>query len=149
MKNIITLASVGALSACSFAMLLTPENSTSTTFPSSLSSEQVFRNVLRSMRDCYPSGFTIEQTYFPEAKEGELVLASVDSTYRAEAVKILTKSTVGGSEAALIKRKNASKEWDRAVENWMTGTVELCPNGTRSDPRPPGSVLSPQNNPVR
>lgn len=148
MRHISSVVAAALLAGCSFALPLTAENATTTTFDSRHSTERTFRNVLAAMRDCYPVGFTVEQTYFPEAKEGEITLAAIDTTYRVESIKLKFQQRGDAAVASLMKRSNAPKTWDAAVQRWIEGDSAQCPGGTRSDPRPSGSETSHHSTPV-
>lgn len=149
-RCLLSVTACVVMAGCNIAMPLTAENAVTISIASAHNSERAYRNTLDAMRSCYPAGFTIERDYLPDSKEGEIVLAAVDTTYRAESIKIQVKPAAsGGSIILLTKRKNASLDWDRAVKDWTEGRSDLCPNGTRSDPRPPGSETGPQSMPGR
>lgn len=124
------------------------QNSVGSEYLSTLPSEATYRNVVRSMNECYPQGFTIASNYFPEAKEGEITLFAASEVARFDYVKVTTKAQGSGSLVTL-KRHSRYRGFEAAMQGWLVGAAEICPYGTRSEPRPSGSELNQNNMPVR
>ncbi|CAA2106091.1 hypothetical protein [Variovorax paradoxus] len=145
MRTFVFLASV-LLAGC--VSVIDAQNSVASEFTSPLSSEAAFRNVVHSMNECYPQGFTIASNYFPEAKEGEITLFAVSEVARFDYVKVTTKAHSNGTFVTL-KRHSRYRGFEAAMPGWLAGTATSCPYGTRSEPRPPGSELNQNHMPSR
>jgi len=127
---------------------LTSENSVISSTPSLLSSEATFRNMLRAMKECYPDALTVSSNYFPEAKEGEIELTMVSDFGNIPFAKWLVQPLPSGAKVQLTRRTR-STGFEEALPVWISGSSAVCPYGTKSDPRPPGSETSQQTMPVR
>lgn len=116
------------LSACT--TVLGPENSVETSYTSSHSSEKTYRNMLSAMRDCYPARVTVEPAYFPEAKEGEIRLATRNESVTFEWLAATIKPAATGASVA-VRRNVRFGQFDRAIPAWIEGDSRDCPSGTR------------------
>lgn len=147
MKRVLSLAIIGlVVSGC--GSQLGPGNSVTASVASKHSSEATFRNLLAVAKDCYPDAITIRSNYFPEAKEGEIELLSVNDFGNRQFATFLVKPAASGSVVTMT-RMARHKSYDEALPEWINGNARLCPIGTRSEPRPPGSDLNQNNMPVR
>lgn len=122
------------IAGCS--MPLSSFDTTVVTTPSPVSAERTYRNVLGAMRVCYPSLYTVESNYFPEAKEGELILAYPFDYGRAEYFKATIAPAAEGAIVSMTRRSNFPK-FDEGMRAWVTGGEGGCPYGTKSDPKVP------------
>lgn len=141
-----TLIFSAAIAGC--AGPLGPDNSVTSTTSSRHSSEQTFRNLLRVMKDCYPDSMTIRSNFFPEAKEGEIELFSGNDFGNIPFANWTVKPAPTGSTVTQV-RSTRTRGLDASLSEWVDGNSRQCPHGTRSDPRPSGSELSPNTMPVR
>ncbi len=126
---------------------LSDQNSIDVAASSATSSERTYRTVLGIMRTCYPTQYLIESNFFPEAKEGEIALFQAAEP-RVHFFTMKIAQEAGGANV-MMKRRDGFEKFDAALPQWVSGAEGGCPYGTKFDPRPPGSVLSPQNNPIR
>jgi len=131
---------IAALCGCHTAMLLTPENTTKVVVESKAGSERTFRNMLAAMKECFPSGYTIESNYFPEAREGEVNLAALSETTRVDFAKFVV-APVDASARVTMSRRTNFPDFDRALPAWIDGKDGDCPYGTRYQ------ALYPSQNP--
>jgi hypothetical protein len=100
------------------------------------------------MKECYPEALTISSNFFPEAKEGEIEMTAVNDLGNVPFGKWLVRPA-GSTSTVEMTRSKRHKGFEEALPGWIIGSSTICPYGTRSDPRPPGSELSQQNMPVR
>jgi len=135
--RLLLCASVISLAGCS--MPLSSFETTVVTTPSSDSTERTYRNVVNAMRTCYPSLYTVETTYYPEAKEGEVILAYPFDYGRAEYFKATISSSGPGSLVSMTRRSNFPG-FDEGMRAWVSGGEGGCPYGTKSTNRPAGSA---------
>jgi len=144
---LVLIAVCATLSGCGGGQLA-PDNSVTSTVASTRSSEVTYRNILKVTKDCYPDAVTVRSNYFPEAKEGEIELLSVHELGNNQFAVLLVKPTPNGSLVTMT-RKTRHKAFDEALPEWVDGNSRLCPIGTRSEPRPPGSDTNQNIMPVR
>lgn len=128
---------------------LTPDNSVTVVADSKHSSERAFRNLLRVMKECYPDSLTIRANFYPEAKEGELDVFQVNDFGNIPVGTWYVAPKGSGSSVKLVRFKRAHSRLDTVLPEWIEGDSTNCPNGTRFEPRPPGSELNQNNMPVR
>jgi hypothetical protein len=122
------IAALVALTGCS--SMITQENTVRTTARSSTGSERTYRNLLSAMKDCYPTNMTIEAQYFPDAKEGEIMLASIHDTFRTEFAR-LKVSQVGDNANVVMDSRSRFDRFPAALPNWVEADSKVCPYGTR------------------
>lgn len=128
------VSAAAALGGCS--MPLSSFETTVVTTPSEASTERTYRNVVNAMRVCYPALYTVETTYYPEAKEGEVILAYPFDYGRAEYFKATISSSGAGSLVSMTRRSNFPA-FDEGMRAWVSGGEGGCPYGTKSDPKVP------------
>lgn len=124
------------LAGCSYTHSLAPKNSKSISEASPLSSEQTYRAMLPVLRDCYGAGMVIESNYFPEAKEGEILIAMTGETVRVEFAKMTIAPSGSGSVVTMVRRTGLANAdgFDQALPEWILGKDGRCPLGTKYEP---------------
>lgn len=116
--------------AAGCSSLITPENTVRTTAGSSVGSERTYRNILTAMRECYPTNMTIEAQYFPEAREGEIMLAAINEPQRVEFAK-LKVAQLGDKATVVMDSRSRFDGFPSALPKWVQADSKLCPYGTR------------------
>ena len=141
-------ATVVALAGCTTASMLTPSNGREISALSQATSERTFRTMLPVLRECYPVKYAIDANYFPEAKEGEIVVAIQTDAARMEMAKMKIAPRAGGAVVTMLRPTNYDG-FDKALPAWIAGADGGCPLGTRPNPQPSGSAKNANNYPVR
>ncbi|WP_143694697.1 hypothetical protein [Variovorax sp. JS1663] len=111
-------------------MLLTPENSSKVVVQSKTTSEQTYRALLGALRECWPISATIEPNYFPDAKEGDITLATIGQSVRIDIAKFEIRPSGAAASVSMLTRSN-NKRFDDALPAWVEGRDGGCPLGTR------------------
>lgn len=102
------------------------------------------------MKECYPEAMTIRPTYFPEAREGEIDLIGGNEFGAIPFGTWTVKPTSTGAIVTQVRTtRRLATRLDATLPEWIEGNSRECPDGTRSDPRPPGSELNQNNIPIR
>ncbi|MDN8617830.1 hypothetical protein [Variovorax ginsengisoli] len=130
MRSILAAVAALSLGACSFTSTLAPNNSKSMVEASPASSERTYRTILPVLRDCFPINTAIESNYFPEAREGDIVVAMSTENVRVELLKLAIAPANSGASVKMTRNQNYDK-FDKALAAWIDGKDGGCPYGTR------------------
>jgi hypothetical protein len=130
------LVALSLVAGCAYTSLISPTNSKSVVQASAASSEQTYRTMLPVLRECFPTLTAIESNYFPDAKEGEIMVARSTDNVRIELAK-MTISPAGTGSTVTMMRHPGFDKLDAVLPAWVNGKDGGCPYGTRVEPPMP------------
>lgn len=130
MRIVIAALAAMALAGCAYNDVRTEENSSRISQSSPVSSERTYRNLMGALQACYQSGMLVQGQYYPEAREGEITVATVADNVHAEFFRLKVAPAAGGATVAMLRRPKTDK-FDGALKEWVGGRDGDCPAGSR------------------
>lgn len=119
-------AAVAAVALAACAIPLDPERTTHLTLETTASLETSFRNLVRSMRGCYPILRT-EAELYPQGQTADVTLVMQNDMMRFVWFEASLKSAGPERTTIVLRYRQEFREFAHAVPAWAAGQDGGCP----------------------